>query len=129
MAESAAYKVSIGGAIGDVGELQYGFYSQYDAYDNIRDALGVVKLKESDDRRGIGFGINFPRPAKVRINFLDKNADLNPVDRTSNNKSRSCMRFCDVDKLGQVLNGALNKKKVKINGVEYAIRSVSIPGA
>jgi len=124
------FYVNIGGAVGDLGEAKFGFRAPLDSYDNIRGELGVVKLGNIvSDRtgnnasaRGILFGANYPKPPKVRINFR-----ISRVGRgASNDHTRSAMRYCDPDKLGSVLNGALNSKKIKVNGTARAIDSVSI---
>ena len=118
----AAYFVKIGGAVGDVGEIRFGFQAPDDAYNDIADELGVTEIKERNDRRGVGFGINYPKPPKVRIHYGD-------AELLGDDNSRSCLRYCDPDKIGSVLNGSLNDKKVTVNGVEFPIRSVSMPGA
>jgi len=122
--------VNIGGAIGDAGEAKFGFRAPLDSYDNIRGELGVHKLGNiindrtgnNNSARGILFGANYPKPPKVRINFR--------VSRlgggASNDHTRSALRYCDPDNLGSVLNGALNDQKIKVNGTERAIDSVSI---
>jgi len=118
----AAYYCKIGGAIGDIGESKFGFTAPDDAYEGIGDELGIIKLKEGADRKGILFGANYPRPAKVRINYVDKNFGK------GNDRKKSVTRYCDPDKLGRVLNGSLNKTKINVRGVKYAISSVSTLG-
>lgn len=118
----ARYFVRIGGAVGDVGEIKYGFYAPDDAYDNIGDELGVKKIDDTgvtqSDARGIAFGINSPRPPKVRISYVDKNIGAD--------KKRSVTRVCDPDKLGRVLGGSINDLKIKVNGNEFEVASVSM---
>jgi len=124
------FYVNIGGAIADAGEARFGFRAPGDSYDNIRDALGVIKLGNiindrtgnNDSARGILFGANYPKPPKVRINFRISRVG----GGASNDHTRSARRYCDPDKLGSVLNGALNSKKIKVNGTARAIDSVSI---
>ena len=118
----AAFFCKIGGAVGDVGEIKFGFNAPEDAYDNINDELGITLIKERNDRSGVAFGINYPKPPRVRINYGDR-------ELLGDDNNRSCLRFCDPDKLGQVLNGALNDKKVTVAGTEYPIKSVSMPQA
>ena len=118
----AAFFCQIGGAIADAGEIKFGFNAPEDAYNDIADELGITAIKERADRRGVAFGINYPKPPKVRINYGDR-------ELLGDDNNRSCLRFCDPDKLGQVLNGSLNDKKVTVNGVEFSIRSVSMPQA
>lgn len=116
---SARFYVSIGGAVGDAGEIKYGFVAPSDAYENIAAELGVTKIGENSDAKGVAFGINYPKAPKVRINY---DATVNGVKRT-----RSTLRFCDPDKIGQVLNGALNDKEIIVGGDVAKVRSVSIP--
>ena len=118
---SAAYFVKLGGALGDIGESKFGFYAPDDAYDDIGDELGVKKLETNDDRKGVLFGANFPKPPKVRINYSD-------FELFGDDRGRSCLRYCDPDKIGQVLNGSINDKKVTVRGASAKIRSVSMPG-
>ena len=40
----ARYYVKIGNAVGDIGEIKFGFHAPDKAYDGILDELGVVKL-------------------------------------------------------------------------------------
>lgn len=116
----ARYYVKIGGAVGDVGEIKFGFYAPDTAYDNIGDELGVKKIRDSRDAKGIVFGANSPKPPRVRITYLDKNIG---ADAT-----RSVTRYCDPDKVGRVLNGSINDKKIKVRGTNFNIQSVSTPG-
>lgn len=113
--------VKIGGSVGDVGEIKYGFVANENAYDGIADELGVTIINENSDAKGVAFGINYPKAPKVRINYV--------VDGTgSDARTRSTKRFCDPDKIGQVLNGALNDKEINVSNNTYKIRSCSVPG-
>jgi hypothetical protein len=121
MAAAEYFYCRIGGAVGDVGEAKFGFSAPKDAYDDIADELGVVKLGENADRRGVLFGANYPRPPRVRINYV--------IDATGNDaRTRSTIRFCDPDKVGRVLNGSINDKTVTVRSKAYKIRSVSMAG-
>lgn len=63
-------------------------------------ALGWVKAKEAE--KGLVFGANSPKPARVRINFEG---------------GGSTEAFCDPAKLeGVTYGGALNKKKWDVKG-------------
>jgi len=117
---SSRYYVRIGGAVGDVGEIKYGFVSPENAYEGIADELGVKEIAQNEDAKGIVFGANYPKPPKVRINFS--------FTEGTQEKRGSATRFCDTDKLGQVLNGALNDKTITVRGRSCKIESVSIPG-
>jgi len=114
----------IGGAIGDIGEAKFGWLAPHTSYNNIGRALGVMRLGRKSSTRGILFGANFPKPAKVAISF--RIARLG--DGGSNDSNRRAIRYCDTDKLGQVLNGGLRGKKVRVSGKDYDITAVSIPG-
>lgn len=116
-----AYYCKIGGAVGDIGEVKFGFIAPDYAYENIADDLGIIKITENNDRRGILFGANYPRPPRVRITY--KVPSLG--GGTGNDVNRSSIRYCDPDKLGQAINGALTDKKIKVDGTEYSIKSVS----
>jgi hypothetical protein len=124
----AKYYCRIGGAVGDIGEIKYGFNAPAYAYDNIGDELGIIKIDETganqDSQKGVAYGINYPSPPRVRISYKDENIDV-PGGNT-NDKIRSAIRFCDPDKLGQVLGGSLNRLKVKTRNGEYQIVSVSM---
>ncbi|MEO1351323.1 MAG: hypothetical protein AAFW84_21355 [Cyanobacteria bacterium J06635_15] len=118
MAESSRFFVKLGGAVGDIGEIKFGFVAPKSAYENIKDELGVVDIGEDSSARGILFGGNYPKPPVVRIS----------TKKTTNNTVRSAKRYCDPDKVGRVLNGSLNDAKIKINGREYDINQVSMAG-
>ena len=119
---SKAYYCKIGGAIADVGEIKFGFTAPDYAYDNIGDDMGIIDLSGSADRRGIVFGANYPRPPRIRVTY--KVTALG--GGTGNDVNRGAIRYCDPDKVGQVLNGALNDKKVKVRNTEYSVVSTSM---
>jgi hypothetical protein len=121
MATNARYYVSIGGAVGDVGEIKYGFSAPTEAYAGIADELGVKTISGSDNAKGVAFGINRPKPPRIRVNYGTKTG-------TEERPVGSVARFCNPDKLGQVLNGAINDKKIKVRGTEYSVLGVSMPG-
>ena len=116
----AKYYVSIGGAVGDVGEIKFGFYAPDDAYDGIADELGVTKLSDNNSARGVAFGINSPKPPKVRLS--------GEVSQVGGALTKSTLRYCDPDKLGSVLNGALNDATVKVGATTIKINQASVPG-
>lgn len=123
----AKYMVKIGGAVGDIGEVKFGFHAPAKAYDDIGDELGVRTLAgenavNESDLRGIAFGINSPRPPRIRITYLIRGAG----GGTSNDRYRSTIRFCDPDKVGRVLNGSIRDKKVTVNGTPRDIQNVSM---
>ncbi|NEP17822.1 MAG: hypothetical protein F6J97_13105 [Leptolyngbya sp. SIO4C1] len=116
MAESGRFYVKLGGAVGDIGEIKFGFVAPKVAYENIADELGVISIDDDSSARGILFGGNYPKPPVVRIS----------TKKLSNGTVRSAKRYCDPDKVGRVLNGSLNNQKIKINSREYDIRQVSM---
>lgn len=118
----AKYYVTLGGAIGDVGETKYGFRAPDDAYDSILKDLGVVKLDQKKAAKGVLFGANYPKPPRVKINAYHANLG----GGSTNDVKQTARRFCDPDKLGRVLADQLKGKTVTISGKAYRIESVSI---
>ena len=114
----AKYSVSIGGAVGDVGEIKYGFHAPDDAYDGIADELGVKKISDNASAKGVAFGINSPKPPRVRLSGI--------VPEIGDDERGSCVRFCDPDKVGRVLNGSLNDANVKVGGRTLKINQASM---
>jgi len=119
------YYVYLGGTIGDIGAIRFGFRAPKDVYKNIGDDLGVKEVQDND-RSGIVYGANNPRPAKVRISYLD----AQPGGGEQNDIVRSVVRYCEPDKLNDVLFGSINGKKVFVKGVdkEFDIESVTLLG-
>lgn len=103
------FYVRLGGAVGDVGEIKYGFYANEVIYEGIKDELGVVEISDDASARGVAFGINTPKPPRVRLSGELEGAG----GAVSEGRSYSVVRFCDPDKLGRVLNGSLNNATVK----------------
>lgn len=117
----AIYTVNLGGTVGDIGSIRYGFNAPDEAYKNIGAGLGVTKRKDTDT--GIVFGCNSPKPARVRITFK-KDAQSAILGKSNRG---STIRFCEPDKIGEVtLGGTINAKKVRIGLFEYAIDKVSL---
>lgn len=114
--ESQRFYVSLGGAVGDIGEIKYGFNAPKSAYENIADELGVKEIGDNDSARGVAFGINRPKPPQVSIAYESSNGST----------KGSTKRFCDPDKIGRVLNGSLNDQEVNIAGTKFKIVSVSM---
>ena len=117
----AKYYLSIGGAVGDIGEIKYGFHAPDDAYDGIADELGVTKLSDNASARGVAFGINSPKPPRVRLS-----GEVTAIGSTT--RTKSAVRFCDPDKVGSVLNGSLNDATVKVGDVSIKINQASMAG-
>ncbi|MEO1211081.1 MAG: hypothetical protein AAFX78_16265 [Cyanobacteria bacterium J06638_20] len=120
----ARFWCKVGGAVGDIGEVRFGFTAPDDAYDGIADQLGITKLGENDSARGISFGTNYPKPPRVRITYRAANVG----GGTANDVTRSVTRFCDPDKLGQVLNGGLENNRITVSGRQYPIVQASTIG-
>ena len=119
---SSSFFVKLGGAVGDVGEIKYGFVAPKEAYENIADELGVNEIGEDNSARGVAFGINYPKPPRVRISF-----SANEGGRGSARARRgSTIRICDPDKVGRVLNGSLADAKIKVAGTEFEVTKVSM---
>lgn len=117
--DTAVFYTNLGGGVGNAGAVRYGWRTGEDKYDDIGTGLGVIKA--TDTTSGILFGANRPKPATVRINYV--------LDQSGGDKNTaSALRFCEPDKLGNVLVGAaLNGKKIKIRGTDRDISSVSLP--
>lgn len=124
----AQYYCRIGGAVGDVGEIKFGFNAPDDAYKDIGDELGIIKIDgesglTESDQRSIVFGANRPRPPRVRISYRVANFG----GGLQNDIIRSVTRYCDPDKIGSVLNGAIRDKKITVAGIERDVVGVSTP--
>lgn len=117
--DTSIFFANLGGGVGNVGAVRYAWKTGEDKYDDIGAGLGVVKAKDTDS--GLFFGANRPKPATVRINYTK---DQSGTDKNTG----SVLRFCEPDKLGNVLvGGALNGKKVKIRGTDRDVNGVSLP--
>ena len=105
--------INLGGTVGNLGSVKFGFKAPDFAYDNIATGLGVVEVKD-DNRSGIVYGANSPRPVRVRISFNRAGALAGIGGAATGNGS--VIRFCEPDKLNAVLFGSLNALKVKTTG-------------
>lgn len=105
--------INLGGTVGNLGAVKFGFKAPDFAYDNIGPGLGVIEVKD-DNRSGIVYGANSPRPVRVRISF-NRAGVLGGVGVTASGNG-SVIRFCEPDKLNAVLFGSLNALKVKTTG-------------
>ena len=78
-----------------MGKIKYGFRASEDAYKDIGTALGVAKVKDTDD--DVVFGSD-NKPPRVYVNTAS---------------GKSYKRFCDPAKLESLITkGSLNKKKL-----------------
>ncbi|MDZ8136324.1 MAG: hypothetical protein RM049_13610 [Nostoc sp. DedQUE04] len=112
--KTQVYFINLGGSVGNIGAMRFAWRGKKNLYKNIADGLGVVLAKDTDS--GLMFGANNPRPAQVRIGYTDANGN-----------SKSTIRFCEPDKIGDVTTGGkLNGKKVWVAGKEYNINNVAI---
>lgn len=114
--KSSRYYVKLGGAVGDIGEIKFGFVASQESYQGISDELGVITIGDDDSARGIVFGANYPKPPRVRISYENSNKT----------KKGSTIRYCDPDKVGRVLNGSLNDAEITVNGTKFKVRQVSM---
>jgi hypothetical protein len=125
VAIAGRYFLNLGGTIANVGAIRWGFRAPAKAYDNIGPSLGVTKVDDAN-RTGITYGVNQPRPARVRIAYVD--ASYDPTNPLSGDAAitGSATRFCEPDSLNDVLFGAINDKEIFVRGVAYAINNVTI---
>ncbi|MEH2312346.1 MAG: hypothetical protein V7K35_13325 [Nostoc sp.] len=113
--KTVIWYINLGGSVGDIGAMRYAWRGKKTSYKNIGDGLGVKQAKDTDT--GLMFGANSPKPAKVRISYTDANTGA----------SKTCVRFCEPDKIGDVTTGGkINSKKIVIAGVECNINAVEI---
>jgi hypothetical protein len=114
MAVSGRFFLNLGGTIANLGAIRWGFRAPAKAYDNIAGGLGVTKVDDAN-RTGISYGINQPRPARVRIAYS-----------ITGNKVGNAIRFCEPDSLNDVLFGSLNALQVVVSGSPFDIDNVTI---
>lgn len=120
---SQLYQVNVGGSgVLDIGATKGKFRAPKDAYDNIGPALGVTPL--SDNVFAIGGSDIAKSFGRVRISYVHDAGDA-----TRPAIVRSALRYCDSDKIEQLINNkSINDKKIKVNGVEYQINGVGRAG-
>ncbi|MCL6750067.1 hypothetical protein KBT16_03375 [Nostoc sp. CCCryo 231-06] len=113
-AKTQVYYINLGGTVGNVGAMRYAWRGKKNSYKDIGAAMGVVSAKDTDS--GLMFGANSPRPALVRIGYTDASGN-----------SKSVVRFCEPDKIGNVTTGGkINGKKITVAGKEYNINSCTL---
>lgn len=101
MGQSITYYINLGAGIANIGAIKYAFYTQDENYKGIERQLGVIKARQN--ARGLIFGANAPKPARVRINFEG---------------GGSTTRFCDPGKMESVtVGGVLNRRSVDFPGI------------
>jgi hypothetical protein len=105
--------VRLGGAVGDAGELKFGFQAPDYAYNNIKDELGVREISDNNSAKGVAFGCNYPKPPRVRLNG----------ERSK--KRVSAIRYCDPDKIGRVLGGSLADAECQTKGGKFKINTAT----
>lgn len=103
------FYINLGGTIANLGAIRWGFRAPLGSYDNVGIGLGV-SIVADNNRTGIVYGVNQPRPARVRIMYKAANTG----GGTGNDVARGVRRFCDPDMLNQVLFGSLNGMKIKV---------------
>lgn len=113
----------LGGTLGDAFAYNYAFYAPKDSYKNIAAALGCKVQSIGRGTKGLSFGVNNIKPAKIRISYLDR--DLG--GGTANDNVRTVLRFCAWDQLDNVILGAaLDRKKIHVDGHDYDIQNVTL---
>lgn len=110
------YFINLGGGVADVGAIKWGFRAPKNAYKNIASGLGVTEVKDNNTA-GITYGANKPVPARVNIYYIDAQAG-GADGGEANDIIRKAVRYCEYDKLNQVLFGSINGKKIYIPQVE-----------
>ena len=102
-----------GGSKGE--KVRHAWRAPNDTYtDEIAKALGVIKVKAEDKTKGLIFGANYPRAARVRINIKLKQG-----------KSKSVLLFADPRKIPSLMIGNV------LRGKQYrgcTITTVTLPG-
>ena len=126
MAKLQRHYINLGGGVGNLGAIKFGFKAPEFAYDAIKLSLGVIEIADTN-RTGVVYGVNSPRPVKVRISFTRGEGNLGGVGTSSG----SVIRFCEPDKLNAVLFGSMGSLKIK-NGpgmaVGHNINGVTVKG-
>lgn len=120
------YFINLGGGVGNVGAIRWGFRAPKNAYKNIGGDLGVVEVKDNNTS-GIVYGANKPIPTRIRIYYID--AQRGGADGgEANDIIRNARRYCEPDKLNAVLFGSINGKKIYIpqNEKQYDIESTTL---
>ena len=128
MANLQRHYINLGGTVGNIAAVKFGFKAPDFAYDGIGPGLGVVDVSDTN-RGGIVYGANSPRPVRVRISFNRAGALAGLGGAVAGNGS--VIRFCEPDKLNAVLFGSLNALKVKTvsgTGAGNDINNVTIKG-
>lgn len=109
-AKTQIYYIDLGGGLANVGSFKYAWRAKKGAYDDIGSAMGVKAAKDTE--KGLIFGANSPKPAKVRINLVNHG---------------SIVRYCEPDKINSLTTGgAINGKKVKVAGKQFDINSCEL---
>lgn len=100
-------------------EINWGFRAPKGTYDEIAEPLGVLPISPTDQVPAV-FGCNNPRPARVRVAYRDATADA---------RVRSVKRFCDYEKLNDVIFGIANDKQIWVcNNQTGDVRAYPIEG-
>ena len=114
------YYLNLGGTIGNLGAIKWGFRAPKDCYKGIGSGVGVTEVSDND-RNGIVYGVNTPRPVRISITFVSADGG----GGEGNDNIGHAKRFCDPDTLNDVLFGSLNGLKVNVNGADYDIENVT----
>ncbi|MGB6301909.1 MAG: hypothetical protein WBF90_37840 [Rivularia sp. (in: cyanobacteria)] len=78
-------------------KIRFAWRAPDDSYPKeIVEKLGVIKVKAEDQTKGLIFGMNHPRPPRIRINYSGKQG-----------KHSSAVLFCSPKNIARVLLGFL----------------------
>lgn len=123
--------INLGGTVANIAAIRWGFRAPKDAYKNIGAGLGVTTVSDNN-RSGIVYGANSPKPVRVRISYKEGAAAGGGNAGTANDVTRSVRRFCEPDKIGEVTFGSLNGQKIFVvdlddgGGSEHDIDNVTL---
>ena len=100
------------------GGVNYGFVAPDDAYNNISDELGVTLIDGETAVEGLVFGVNSPKPPRVRLSGV-------VVGGAEDGETRSARRFCASNRLEAVLGGSVIGQTMRVGDVDVRVTQVS----
>jgi hypothetical protein len=99
---------------GNGSNFKYAWRAPKGSYGTLAKELGVTLAKATE--KGLVFGANSPKPPEISITYYKKG---------NSGDTASTTRFCDHEKLQNVLTGSLKGKKLSVRGKSYTIVSAS----